>query len=239
MKTHNNFFLLLAAATLTIGTAAAQTTPNAKPAVQRRAVPTPRPVYDNGQISATSRAAAIDNQSYVGQVGLSNWAVVRQTGTRNKADMIQVNLSSSALGNDGYQTQVGLENDAYMVQIGVANYADQDQRGIRNVALVQQGELTGLVARSRNYAVQEQEGAHNYAYIDQDSDRNFAHQSQESSLLTSIGGGLAPSSSANGNWVETRQGGSTSILAGNTDGQWSQVVQDGQNNRASVRQDHP
>jgi len=235
MKTLNNAFLLLAAAALTIGTASAQTTPNARPTTQARALPSPRAVFGNAQISATARAAAIDNESFVGQTGLSNWGVVTQSGTTNVADMIQINNSTNVLGNDGYQTQTGTSNDAYMLQVGQGNYADQVQNGRMNVAFSEQGELAGAVARNQNYSVQEQTGAHNYGYVDQDSDNNFAHQDQTSSLLTQFGGGLAPSSAANGNWADTRQGNGTAA----SDGQWSQVVQNGQNNRSTVRQDHP
>ena len=233
MKTLNNAFLLLAAAVLTIGSASAQTVANPKPLTQGRILPTPRTPFGNAQIQATARGAAIDNVSFVSQSGLSNWSVVNQAGTRNVADMVQINSGSNVLGNDGYQNQVGTSNDAYMQQIGQGNYGCQDQNGIRNVALSVQG--TAAAARNQNYSVQEQTGAHNYAYVGQNSDRNFAHQDQTSSLATAFGGGLAPSSSANGNFADTRQGNGTAA----SDGQWSQVIQSGQNNRSTVRQDNP
>lgn len=233
MKALNNTFLLLAAAMLTVGAASAQTVANPKPAVQGRMLPTPRTVFGNSQIQATTRGNAIDNVSYVGQVGLSNYGVVNQQGTTNVADMVQVNNSLNVLGNDGYQNQIGRSNDAYMLQVGQGNYACQDQQGNRNVALSVQGELT--TARNQNYSVQEQAGSANYGYVDQDSDRNFAHQNQTSSIGTVFGGGNAPSSILNGNFADTRQGSGASA----TDGQWSQIVQNGQNNRAIVRQDHP
>ena len=235
MKALNNTFLLLAAAMLTVGAASAQTVANPKPAVQGRTLPTPRTVFGNAQIQATTRGNAIDNVSYVGQIGLSNFGVVNQQGTTNVADMVQINNSLNVLGNDGYQNQIGTSNDAYMLQVGQGNYACQDQQGNRNVALSVQGELGLGGARNQNYSVQEQTGSANYGYVDQDSDRNFAHQNQTSSIGTVFGGGNAPSSILNGNFADTRQGSGASA----TDGQWSQVVQNGQNNRAIVRQDHP
>lgn len=243
MKSFNSAFLLLAAATLTIGAASAQTAPNAKPAAQGRAIPTPRPATLNFQISATPRSGAIDNQSYVGQTGLGNFGEVSQLGTRHTADMLQVNMSSTNRGNDGYQTQtngagtIG-QNDAFMLQVGHGNYADQTQSGNLNVAFVEQGGLGAGEARNNNYSVQCQTGSNNYEYVDQDSNNNFAHQDQTSSITTSAGGGLPASDQNNGNWADTRQGGALHNVGGSTDGQWSQVVQNGQNNRASVRQDH-
>jgi len=243
MKSLNSAFLLLAAATLTIGAASAQTAPNAKPAVQGRVVPTPRAVFGNFQISATSRGAAIDNQSFVGQTGLGNFSEVVQFGTRQTADMVQVNMSATDRGNDGYQTQtngagtIG-QNDAFMLQVGHGNYADQTQNGNLNVALSEQGGMAAGAARNENYSVQCQTGSNNYGYVDQDSNNNFAHQDQTSSIATSTGGGLPSSDSNNGNWADTRQGNGVGPVGASSDGQWSQVVQNGQNNRASVRQDH-
>ena len=244
MKSLNSAFLLLAAATLTIGAASAQTAPNPKPAVQGRAIPTPRPVFGNFQISATARGAAIDNVSYVNQQGLGNFGEVVQFGTKQVADMVQINASSVDRGNDGYQSQtngtgtIG-RNDAYMIQIGHGNYADQTQNGNLNVAFAEQGNAGTGNARNENYSVQCQTGSNNYGYVDQDSNRNFAHQDQTSSITTANGGGLANSDSNNGNWADTRQGnGIGPVGANGPDGQWSQVVQNGQNNRASVRQDH-
>ena len=243
MKSFNSAFLLLAAATLTIGAASAQTAPNAKPAAQGRAIPTPRPALLNFQIDPTLRSGAIDNQSYVGQTGLGNFAEVSQLGTRHTADIIQVNNSTTNRGNDGYQTQtngagtIG-QNDAFMLQVGHGNYADQTQNGNRNVAFAEQGGLAAGAARNNNYSVQCQTGSNNYGYVDQDSNNNFAHQDQTSSITTSVGGGLPISDSNNGNWADTRQGNGVGPVGPSSDGQWSQVVQNGQNNRASVRQDH-
>jgi minor curlin subunit len=244
MKSFNTAFLLLAAATLTIGSASAQTVPNPKPAVQGRLMPVLREPVPNFQISATSRGAAIDNVSYVNQQGLGNFGAVVQFGTQQKADMIQVNTSATARGNDGYQTQnnglgtIG-RNDAYMVQVGARNYADQTQSGNLNVAIAEQGAMGVGGARNENYSVQCQTGSNNYGYVDQDSNKNFAHQNQTSSIGTSVGGGQGPSNATNGNWADTRQGnGIGPVGANGSDGQWSQVVQNGQNNRASVRQDH-
>lgn len=243
MKSFNTAFLLLAAATLTIGSASAQTAPNAKPLAQGRAIPTPRPANLNFQISATARTGAIDNQSYVGQTGLGNFGEVVQLGTRHTADMLQVNASTTNRGNDGYQTQtngagtIG-QNDAFMLQVGHGNYADQTQNGNLNVAFAEQGGLAAGAARNENYSVQCQTGSNNYGYVDQDSNNNFAHQDQTSSITTSAGGGLPLSDQNNGNWADTRQGNGVGPVGPSSDGQWSQVVQNGQNNRASVRQDH-
>ena len=243
MKSLNSAFLLLAAATLTIGAASAQTTPNPKPAAQGRALPAPRPVFGNFQISATPRGAAIDNQSYVDQKGLGNFGEVVQFGTKQTADMVQVNESTNNRGNDGYQPQttgagtIG-QNDAFMLQVGHGNYADQTQNGNLNVAFSEQGGLAAGAARNNNYSVQSQTGSNNYGYVDQDSNNNFAHQDQTSSIATSVGGGLPLSNSNNGNWADTRQGNGVGPVGPSSDGQWSQVVQNGQNNRASVRQDH-
>ena len=243
MKSLNSAFLLLAAATLTIGAASAQTAPNPKPLVQGRPTPTLRTPVPNFQISETARTAAIDNVSYVNQQGLGNFGAVVQFGTQQTADLIQVNMSATARGNDGYQTQnngagtIG-RNDAYMVQVGAGNYADQTQSGNLNVAIAEQGAMGVGGARNENYSVQCQTGSNNYGYVDQDSNKNFAHQDQTSSIGTSVGGGLGPGNATNGNWADTRQGNGVGPVGASSDGQWSQVVQNGQNNRASVRQDH-
>ena len=247
MKSSNTSFLLLAAALLSAGTAAAQgttlsATANAKPVAQgRTAVLRGTPV--NTQITATLRSdSRIDNDSYVNQSGFSNYGSVDQTGNNQSADMVQINPSTSILGNDGYQKQRNGGgtggNTAFMTQVGGANYADQDQSGNLNYAVVAQGEAGA--ARDRNYSVQQQVGGNNYGYVDQDSNGNFAHQSQTSALSSSIGGGLLPGGVDNGNYADTRQGNLTGAAAGTNgaDAQWSQVVQDGQNNRAIVRQDH-
>lgn len=250
MKTLNTAFLLLAAATFTIGTASAQVrvssgVANAKPLAQSngytlRAVP---PV--NMQLAATARTdSRIDHDSYVSQVGADNFARVDQTGNNQSANMIQINPDLATLfGNDGYQRQsngagtIG-ENSAFMVQNGKDNYADQAQAGNRNVAIAVQGELGAGGARDRNYSVQCQTGSENYGYVDQDSNGNFAQQVQVSSIGSTIGGGLNPGSSANGNFADTRQGGGSQAGSNGSDAQWSQVFQTGQNNRAIVRQDH-
>ena len=246
MKSFNTAFLLLAAATLTIGAASAQTAPNAKPGPQGRALPSPRPVFGNFQIGATLRSAALDNVSYIEQQGLGNFSQVLQTGRQHVADMVQINENPTNptpanRGNDGYQTQnngTGTtgRNNAYMLQIGDGNYADQFQSGNLNVALVTQGNFGTNGGRDENYSVQCQTGSNNYGYVDQNSNKNFAHQDQKSPIGTSLGGGLSPSSSANGNWADTRQGGNGGA---GVDGQWSQILQNGNNNRASVRQDNP
>lgn len=241
MKSFNTAFLLLAAATLTIGSASAQgsvsrTTPNPKPSLQGRVL-APRALPSNIQILATLRSAAIDNVSYVNQMGASNFGSVQQTGRQHEADMVQINngpfISTLAnRGNDGYQIQnngagsTG-QNRASMVQIGDRNYADQEQSGTRNVALATQGNTGVGGARNLNYSVQCQVGGNNYAYVDQNSNRNFAHQDQRSPIGTAAG---------NGNFADTRQGGNGGAAS---DGQWSQIAQNGQNNRARVRQDNP
>ena len=232
MKSFNTVFLLLATATLTIGAASAQTVPNAKPTLQGRVL-NPRSLPGNSQISATRRRDAIDNVSYINQLGLANYGSVVQTGRQHEADMVQINSGRSAStsnGNDGYQTQrngIGTigQNRAYMLQVGERNYADQDQTGNRNVAIVTQGDRGR--ARNLNYSVQCQIGGNNYGYVDQNSNRNFAHQDQRSPYNTS---------SANGNFADTRQGGAGGAAS---DGQWSQIAQSGQRNTAVVRQDNP
>ena len=239
MKFFNTAFLLLAAATLTIGSASAQTsvirnTPNAKPDNQPGSIRLRSPL-SNIQILATRRSAAIDNVSYVNQLGTGNFGSVVQTGRKQEADMVQVNTGPfiSVLGNrgnDGYQTQnngagaIG-QNRAYMLQIGDRNYADQLQSGNLNVAIVTQGDRGR--ARNLNYSVQCQTGSNNYGYVDQNSNRNFAHQDQRSPITTSAG---------NGNFADTRQGGAGGAAS---DGQWSQILQNGQRNTALVRQDNP
>lgn len=241
MKTRNNFFFLLAAAMLTAGAATAQTAPNTpRPAAQGRTAPGLRPVFGNFQIPATLRSAAIDNESFVSQVGNGNYGVVTQNGNENVADMIQSNLSPTARGNDGYQTQsngAGMigRNDAYMAQYGDGNYGDQIQAGNLNVATTLQGRAGAV--RSENYSVQEQTGSHNYGYVTQESSRNFAHQRQTSDINSSSGGGLPLSNNANGNYAVTLQGGGASVGTNGSDGQWSQTIQAGQNNRAIVSQD--
>ena len=242
----NKSFLLVAAALLTAGAATAQTSPNARPTAQGRTTPGVRAVYSNTQISETSRAAAIDNQSYVSQVGGSNFGVVTQTGDRQVADMVQVSGMGTVLGNDAYQTQAngngptGLgitgRNDAYTAQYGQGNYSDQVQTGNLNVAVNLQGRTAAFQAN--NYTVQEQTGSNNYGYVTQESSRNFAHQSQTSSTVTRNGGGLPSSDNDNGNYALTLQGGGAAAGTNGSDGQWSQTIQNGQNNRAIVSQDH-
>lgn len=253
MKSSNTSFLLLAAALLTAGTAAAQgttqsATANAKPSAQgRTAVLRGTPV--NTQITETLRSASrIDNDSYVSQTGFSNYGNVDQTGNNQSADMVQINSSTSILGNDGYQKQrnggsatggTTGENTAFMTQIGGANYADQDQAGNLNYAVVEQGGVGAAV--DRNYSVQQQVGGNNYGFVDQDSNGSFAHQFQTSDpTLSTVGGGFTPGGINNGNYADTRQGNLSGAAAGTNgaDAQWSQVVQNGQNNRAIVRQDH-
>ena len=242
MKTLNVSFFLLAAAMLTSGVASAQTTPNTpRPAAQGRPAPGQRPVFGNFQISPTLRSAAIDNQSFVSQTGGGNFGVVTQTGNQQVADMVQVSAPSTVRGNDGYQTQsngtgtVG-RNDAYMAQYGDGNYGDQIQAGNLNVAVALQGRSTAL--RSENYSVQQQTGGSNYGYVSQESSRNFAHQSQTSAIGTPNGGGLPLSDNNNGNYAVTLQGGGLSVGTNGDNGQWSQTIQNGQNNRAIVSQDH-
>lgn len=244
----NKSFLLVAAALLTAGAATAQTqtSPNARPTNQVRQVDPARMVYSNTQLGQTTRAMAIDNQSYVSQVGGSNFGVVDQSGDRQVADMVQVSGPGTVLGNDAYQTQnngagpngngVRGRNDAYAAQYGQNNYADQLQSGALNVATTLQGRNGAL--RTDNYSVQEQAGSSNYGYVTQESSRNFAHQSQTSSANTLNGGGLAASNNDNGNFAITMQGGGAAAGANGSDGQWSQTIQNGQNNRAIVSQDH-
>lgn len=243
MKTFKTSFFLLAAAMLTTGVASAQTSPNTpRPAAQGRTAPGLRAVYGNSQIAPTLRGAAIDNQSFVSQTGYGNFGVVTQTGNQQVADMVQVqNNAGIARGNDGYQTQsngagtIG-RNDAYMAQYGNGNYGDQIQAGNLNVAVSLQGR--SAAARSENYSVQEQTGSNNYGFVSQESSSNFAHQSQTSAIGTSNGGGLANSDNNNGNYAVTLQGGGASVGTNGDSGQWSQTIQNGQNNRATVSQDH-
>lgn len=87
--------------------------------------------------------------------------------------------------------------------------------------------------------MQDQSGSNNYGYVSQESNTNFAHQKQTSDLTGStIGGGLTPGSMANGNYAVTLQGGGATAGTNGSDGQWSQTIQNGQNNRAVVSQDH-
>jgi hypothetical protein len=242
----NKSFLLVAAALLTAGAATAQTSPNARPLAQGRTAPAQRVVYGNYQIQATARTLAVDNQSYVSQVGGGNFGVVTQNGDQQVADMVQVSLPGTVRGNDGYQTQnngagangngISGRNDAYMAQHGEGNYGDQAQSGALNVAVTQQGRSNAL--RAENYSVQEQTGSNNYGYVSQESNRSFAHQSQTSSTNTLNGGGMPASDNDNGNYAVTLQGGGTSVGTNGADGQWSQTIQNGQNNRAIVSQDH-
>jgi hypothetical protein len=244
----NKSFLLVAAALLTAGAATAQTqtSPNARPTNQVRPVPAARMVYSNVQIGQTLRGAAVDNQSYVSQVGGSNFGVVNQSGDQQVADMVQVSAPGTVLGNDAYQNQnngagangngvIG-RNDAYAAQYGQGNYADQAQSGALNVATTLQGRNGAL--QTDNYSVQTQNGSNNYGYVTQESSRNFAHQSQTSSANTLNGGGLAASDNDNGNYAITMQGGGANTGNNGADGQWSQTIQNGQNNRAIVSQDH-
>ncbi|GAB2708356.1 hypothetical protein GCM10011495_34620 [Hymenobacter frigidus] len=250
MKTLNTAFLLLAAATFTVGTASAQVrvssgVANAKPAAQSNGFTLRNIPPVNLQLAPTARTEGrIDHDSYVSQLGADNFARVDQTGNNQSANMIQVNPDQATLfGNDGYQRQsngtgtIG-ENAAYMVQSGKDNYADQAQAGNRNVAIVEQGGMGAGGARNSNYSVQCQTGSENYGYVDQDSNGNFAQQEQVSSISSSIGGGLNPGSASNGNFADTRQGNGFQAGSNGSDAQWSQVFQNGQNNRAMVRQDH-
>lgn len=248
MKTINQHFFLLAAAMLTAGAANAQgvvfgaTTPNTRPVAQPGSF-TLRGDPANAQITQTSRTdTRIDNESYVNQLGADNFGRVTQSGNNQVADMEQTNSSGSLFGNDGYQTQsngagtIG-QNKANLVQVGKSNYGDQVQAGNLNVAIAVQRTAMGA-AVERNYAVQEQTGSQNYGYVLQNSNGNFAHQSQTSSITSSIGGGLDPGSIDNGNYARTLQGGGAAGGSNGTDNQWSQTIQSGQNNRAIVSQDH-
>ncbi|RZK97676.1 MAG: hypothetical protein EOO62_27655 [Hymenobacter sp.] len=242
----NKSLLLLAAALLTAGVASAQTTPNARPNAQGRTAPSQRVVYGNYQISPTLRSAAIDNESFVSQVGGGNFGVVTQNGDQQVADLVQVSAASTVRGNDGYQTQsngagangnnISGRNDAYMAQYGDGNYGDQVQAGALNVAVTLQGRSNAL--RTENYSVQEQTGSNNYGYVSQESSNNFAHQRQTSSISTINGGGLPNSDNDNGNYAVTLQGGGAMAGTNGSNGQWSQTIQSGQNNRALVSQDH-
>jgi minor curlin subunit len=218
MKTLN--FKLLAASLLFAGAAYAQA-PNARPALQPGSY-TALALPSNLQIGETLRSAAIDNESFVLQVGTGNYGNVDQVGVAHVADLIQVGN-----GNDAFQKQrggaaggAGGQNKAWAEQYGNDNYSDQDQNGNFNEAIASQGEVTG--ARDRNYNVQEQDGTLNYGLVDQDSNRNFAHQKQI---------GLF-------NFADTRQGNGAPSGSFGLDGQWSQVTQLGVGNAAVVRQDH-
>ncbi len=242
----NKFLLLVAAGMLSAGMASAQAVvssgnANAKPAVQPGSYAT-RGVPVNLQIDQTLRTdSRVDNESYVNQLGADNFGRVDQSGDNHVANMVQVNTSGSLFGNDAYQRQtngagtVG-RNDANALQIGKDNYVDQAQAGNANLAIAEQRTATGAAVQ-RNYSVQEQTGSNNYGQVTQESSGNFAHQSQTSSITSSIGGGLVPGSIDNGNYARTLQGGGTGVGA-TADNQWSQIVQNGQNNRALVSQDH-
>ncbi|HET9505005.1 MAG TPA: hypothetical protein VFO93_15790 [Hymenobacter sp.] len=206
-----------------------------------------RSLYSNGQISATARTAAQDNESFVSQVGGGNFGTVVQTGDQQTADLVQVSNQGTVLGNDAYQTQsngagtnttagVTGRNDAYAAQYGQANYVDQVQAGSLNVAMTLQGR--NGAQQTENYAVQEQTGSQNYGYVTQESSYNFAHQRQTSSINTLNGGGQPASNNDNGNYAITMQGGGASVGTNGSNGQWSQTIQNGQNNRAIVSQDH-
>lgn len=243
----NKSLLLVAAALLTAGVASAQTlvqstAPNARPADQQGPAQSLRANGPNSQLQQTLRTNAIDNDSYVSQVGYSNYGVVNQSGNTQKADLIQVN-NSATLGNDAYQSQsngAGTtgSNSMYARQIGGQNYADQIQSGNENVAVAYQGMVGAGGTRQNNYLVQEQTGSQNYGYVAQESNNNFAHQKQTSAITTSIGGGLTPGGMDNGNYAVTLQGGGSATGTNGADGQWSQTIQNGQNNRALVSQDH-
>lgn len=250
----NKSFLLVAAALLTAGAASAQTgttssnTRNSSPAAQGRTAPGERATVSNTQITAAMRqpGGALDNQSYVSQIGGSNYGTVTQSGDQQVADMVQVSLPGTVLGNDAYQAQsngaaanangISGRNDAYAAQYGQGNYADQMQSGALNVATTLQGRTNAQ--QTDNYSVQTQTGSGNYGYVTQESNRNFAHQSQTSSITTPNGGGLAASNNDNGNYAITRQGGGANAGTNGSDAQWSQTIQNGQNNRAMVSQDH-
>lgn len=250
----NKTFLLVAAALLAASAASAQTgttssnTRNAAPSAQGRQAPAERATVSNTQITAAMRqpGGALDNQSYVSQIGGSNYGTVDQSGNQQVADMVQVSLPGTVLGNDAYQSQnngaaansngISGRNDAYAAQYGQGNYADQMQSGALNVATTLQGRTGAL--QTNNYAVQEQTGSGNYGYVTQESNRNFAQQSQTSSITTPNGGGLAASNNDNGNYAITRQGGGANAGTNGSDAQWSQTIQNGQNNRAMVNQDH-
>jgi len=250
----NKTFLLVAAAMLAASAASAQTgttssnTRNAAPNAQGRTAPSERATVSNTQITAATRqpGGALDNQSYVSQIGGSNYGTVDQSGNQQVADMVQVSAPGTVLGNDAYQAQsngaaansngISGRNDAYAAQYGQGNYADQMQSGALNVATALQGRAGAL--QTNNYSVQEQTGSGNYGYVTQESNRNFAQQSQTSSITTPNGGGLAASNNDNGNYAITRQGGGANAGTNGSDAQWSQTIQNGQNNRAMVNQDH-
>lgn len=236
---------------LTAGAASAQTRvfspdANAKPAIQAASAAT-RGVPANMQLNQTLRTESrVDNDSYVNQLGADNWGRVDQNGDNNTANMVQVNNSGSLFGNDGYQRQTNTnaatggvvgQNSANMVQIGKDNYVDQTQSGNLNLSIAEQRNRVGG-AVERNYAVQDQTGGNNYGHVSQESNGNFAHQNQTSSLASTIGGGLDPGSIDNGNYARTLQGGGSASGTNGSDNQWSQTIQNGQNNRVLVSQDH-
>ncbi|MGY3088355.1 hypothetical protein ACVWYF_001388 [Hymenobacter sp. UYAg731] len=238
--------LLLSAALLLAGAANAQVrtlTPAAPSAVGANPNPVSQPTSAAGPVTLTGRPAlgstgAINNDSYVQQVGDGQMANVSQTGTgRNTADIDQSPSLANVIvpgadGNYASQTQVstgstasGDQNRAYIGQFGATSTAIQEQTGTRNQAAIRQGNKAGNIGfgvlSGNDYASQKQTGNDNKATIAQNTtigiSNNSATQEQKGN-----GNNASASQEAQNHTSVQKQGG----IGGGT----------GNNNNATVTQ---
>ena len=210
---------------------------------------------------ALGSTGAINNDSYVQQVGEGQMANVSQTGTgHNTADIEQSpsRINVIAPGGDGNyasQTQVstgssasGDQNKAYIGQFGAGSTAIQEQTGTRNQAAIRQGNkaggITGLgVLSGDDYASQKQTGNDNKASIAQNTtigvSNNSATQEQRGN-----NNNASASQEAQGHTSVQKQGGVGGGSGNNNNAtvtqrglnQYASQNQQGNDNKASVTQ---